>query len=36
MSRWSKEEYECLAQVRERLGAKLTDRPQYPEVVGDR
>lgn len=33
---WSEVEEDLLRQVRERLKAKLADRPQYPEVVGDR
>ena len=36
MPRWSEEESKLVAEVRERLGSLLTDRPQYPEVVGDR
>jgi hypothetical protein len=35
-NQWSDQEVELLAQVRERLKDKLADRPQYPEVVGDR
>ena len=36
MPQWSEEEVRILQEVREKLGDKLTSRPQYPEVVGDR
>lgn len=36
MPRWNEEETKLIAIVREKLGPLLTDRPQYPEVVGDR
>jgi hypothetical protein len=35
-AKWSPEETAEIAVVRQRLGALLTDRPQYPDVVGDR
>jgi len=36
MPRWSEEETLYISQVRERVHDKLTNRKQYPEVVGDR
>lgn len=34
--RWSAKERERLAEFKRLLGSKLTTRPQYPDVVGDR
>eukprot|EP01041_Mallomonas_annulata_P010163 gene10163-21183_t len=34
--RWNTQETALLEEVRKRLGDKLSARPQYPEVVGDR
>ena len=34
--RWSAEETKKIAQIRARLGPVLLDRPQFPDVVGDR
>jgi len=36
IERWSLEERERIADVRRRLGSKITSRAQYPDVVGDR
>ena len=34
--RWNAEETKKIAQIRARLGPLLLDRPQFPDVVGDR
>ena len=36
LQRWGERETAAIAQVRARLGALLINRPQFPEVVGDR
>lgn len=36
MTRWTAQEHECIAILRERLKEQLADSPQFPEVVGDR
>jgi len=36
MSRWTPREIEAIKEVRNRLHDELTNRPQFPEVVGDR
>lgn len=36
MGRWTKEETAAIAEMKHRLGSLLTDRPQFPEVVGER
>eukprot|EP01041_Mallomonas_annulata_P007024 gene7024-14292_t len=35
-SRWSDEETSLIFEMRRRLDCQLSDRPQFPEVVGDR
>ena len=36
LKQWSDVETDMLRRVREKLGTKLTARPQFPEAVGDR
>ena len=36
MPRYSALEMEKLSQLKEKLGTKLSEAPQFPEVIGDR
>ena len=36
MGRWTEQETKLLDTLRHRLGDRIRNRPQYPDVVGDR